>query len=188
MAALACALANGLAAVALATVLAPATPLVPDPAERLAYVREHLLVWRVGWGTWMVAALTLLWFTVWWRGRVGGPRAAVAVAAAGLVVDLCSEVLLVASAPDRYLDAAPLAYFMTGAIANGLYTVAGIMLTLATRLSTTERAWAALLWSAGLMLSLGALAGQPLVIAIATAALFVLFVPWCVYLRRKLGP
>lgn len=188
MAPLACAIANAVAAIALATVLAPATPLAADPAERVSYVREHLLVWRIGWGTWMVAALTLLWFYVWWRGHVGGPRTAVAVAATGLVFDISSELLLMVSAPDRYLDVAPLAYLMTGAIANGLYTVAGIVLTLATPLSAVERVWAAFLWSAGVALSLGALADEPLVIAIATVVLFALFVPWCVHLRRRLAP
>lgn len=42
-----CAAANLVAAVALATVLAPGTPLAAEPA-RAAYVRDHLAVWRAG--------------------------------------------------------------------------------------------------------------------------------------------
>ncbi len=187
MAPLACAAANLVAALVLATVLAPATPLVADPAERARYVGEHLLLWRAGWGTWMVAALTLLWFYVWWRGKVGAGGAAVVVAAAGLAADLSAETLLVVSAPGGYLAVAPVAFFLTGAVANGLYTVAGIMLTLATRLSALERALAALMWSAGLTLSIGAALALPLVTAIATAALFLLFCPWCVHLGRRLA-
>ena len=187
MAPLACAIANAVAALALATVLAPATPLVADPDERLRYVSQHLLLWRLGWGTWMLAALTLLWCYLWWRAKVGASYAAIAVAAAGLVFDLSAETVLIVAAPDRYLEVAPFAFFATGAIANGLYTVAGIRLTLATRLGTPERVWAAFMWSAGLMASLGALLGLPLVTAIATGELFLLFVPWCVYLRRRLG-
>jgi len=184
---LACAIANGLAALVLLVVLAPATPLTADPAERARYVADHLLLWRLGWGTWMLAALTLLWFYVWWRAKTGAPHAALAVAAAGLLVDLSAETLLVVAAPDAFLAVAPLAYVLTGVVANGLYTVAGIALTLATRLSAFERAWAALMWSGGLVLSVGTALGLPIVTAIATGVLFGLFVPWCLYLRRRLA-
>ena len=71
-------------------------------------------------------------------------------------------------------------------IANGLYTVAGIQLTLASPFTPAERAYAAFLWSAGVMLSAGAILGIPIVTAIATAELFVLFCPWCVWLARRL--
>ena len=187
MAPLACALANLVAALALAFVIAPATPLVPDLAERERYIREHLLVWRLAWGTWMLAAATLLWFYVWWRRRVGGPTSALWIAGGGIVADWTSEAALIVAGADAYAAVAPLAFFTTGAIANGLYTIAGIQLTLATRLGTWSRAYAAFMWSAGLMLSLGALISQPLISAIATAELFVLFVPWCVWLWRRLG-
>lgn len=183
---LACAFANGLAAVVLLVVLAPATPLVADPAERARYVADHLLLWRLGWGTWMIAALTLVWFYVWWRAKTGAPHAALAVAAAGLVVDLSAETALVVAAPDAFLAVAPLAYVLTGAVANGLYTVAGIVLTLATPLSAVERAWAALMWAGGLLLSAGAALDLPIVTAIATGVLFPLLVPWCVRLWLRL--
>ncbi len=185
MPALACAVANLVAAVVLAVVLAPATPLVPDLADRERYVRGHLAAWRAGWLVWMLAAATLLWMYAWWRRRVGASRTPLAVAAAGILADWTSELMLIVGAPDRYADVAPLAFFLTGAVANGMYTLAGIQLTLATDLGTRPRAYAAFMWAAGLMLSGGALLGFPLVTAIGSAALFVLFVPWCLWLWRR---
>lgn len=188
MAPLVCAVTNLVAALALAFVLAPATPLVPDVAERERYIAAHLVAWRIGWATWMVAAAALLWFYAWWRARVGAPRSVLAIALAGIAADWTSELLLIVSAPDAYASVAPFAFFLTGAVANGLYTVAGIRLTVATKLGVVPRAYAAFMWSAGVMLSAGALLGIPLVTAIASAELFVLFVPWCVWLWRRLEP
>lgn len=187
MAPLACAAANLLAAILLAVVIAPATPLVPDIAERTAYVRAHLLAWRLGWAAWMLAAATLLWCYAWWRARVGGPRSALAVAALGITADWSAEVALIVAGADGYATVAPFAFLLTGAVANGLYTIAGIQLTLATPLGARPRAYASLMWSAGLLLSAAAVLGQDLIVALATAELFVLFIPWCVWLWRRLA-
>ncbi len=186
MAPLACAVANFIAALVLVIVLAPATPLVVDVAERQRYVSENLVAWRIGWATWMVAAITLLWCYAWWRGRMNAPRRAVVIAAVGITADLTAETMLIVAGADGYVSVAPLAFFLTGAIANGLYTIAGIQLTLATSLGPRERAYAAFMWSAGLMLSLGAIIGAPLVTAIASALLFAFFCPWCVWLWWRL--
>jgi hypothetical protein len=182
---LACAVANLIAVVVLALVLAPGTPVVPDLAERERYIREHLLAWQLGWATWMVAAATLVWCYAWWRRRVSGPHLAVTVAFLGIAADWSAEIALIVSGADGYRAIAPLAFLMTGAIANGLYTVAGVLLTLATPLRPAGRAYAALMWSAGISVSFGALFAIPLITALATAELFALFVPWCVWLWRR---
>ena len=185
MAPLACAAANLVAVIVLALVLAPATPLVADVAERERYIREHLLAWRLGWATWMVAAATLVWFYAWWRAKVGGSRRAITVACVGIAADWSAELALIISGADGYTALAPLAFLLTGAVANGLYTVAGIQLTLATPLGPGGRAYAALMWSAGISLSVAALFGIHLLTAIATGELFALFIPWCVWLWRR---
>ena len=184
LAPLACAFANFAAAVVLAVVIAPATPLVPDLAQRERYVSEHLVAWRVSWAVWMLAAATLLWCYAWWRARVRAPWTPLVVAGLGIVADWTAELLLIFGS---YADSATLAFFITGAIANGLYTIAGIQLTLASPFTPGERAYALFMWSAGVMLSAGAILSLPLVTAIATAELFVLFCPWCVWLSRRLG-
>src|SRR5258706_11212679 len=60
-----CAALNFAAAFALLLVLAPATPLVADPVQRLGYVGTHLLEWRLGGMTWVAAALSLLLVFLW---------------------------------------------------------------------------------------------------------------------------
>ncbi|HEY6958036.1 MAG TPA: hypothetical protein VI814_04360 [Candidatus Limnocylindria bacterium] len=182
LAPLACGVANLLAALAMATLLAPGTPIVDDVGERERYVGEHLLLWRVGWGTWILAAVTLVWFYVWWRARVGAPRWILAIAFAGIAADVTSELMLIVSGADGYRATAPLAFFLTGAIANGLYAVAGIWLTLASPLTGAQRRYAAAMWSAAVLITVGATLAIPLVTAAATAILFTLFSPWCVWL------
>ena len=186
MAPLACAAANLIAALVLAIVLAPATPLVADVAERKRYISDNLIAWRAGWAVWIVAALTLLWCYVWWRGRVNGPHRAIVLAAVGIGADLTAETMLILAGADGYASVAPLSFFLTGAIANGLYTIAGIQLTLAMPLGPRERVYAAFMWSAGLMLSLGAIIAAPIVTALASALLFTFFCPWCVWLWWRL--
>jgi hypothetical protein len=173
---------NFAAALVMALVLAPATPIQPDTAERFAHVQTHLLAWRIGWAVWIAAALSLLWFYAWWRGRIGASYVPVVIAAVGFVADATAEFALI-----YYLvTTATFAFDLTGIVANGLYTICGIWLTLAMPLSRAERLWAAVMWAAGITLSVATLAGAYLVAAVATAVLFALFCPWCVYLAVKL--
>ena len=185
MAPLACAIANLAAVVVLALVLAPGTTLIPSVDERVRYISEHLVAWRIGWMVWMFAAVTLVWFYVWWRVRVNGPHVALLVALAGIVADWTAELALIIAGADGHAAVAPAAFFLTGAVANGLYTVAGIVLTLATRLGPIARAYAVLMWAAGAFLSIGAAIDAPFIPALATAALFALFIPWCLWLRGR---
>jgi hypothetical protein len=179
---LVCAALNFAATLVMALVLAPATPIVADAAERAAHVQTHLLAWRIGWAIWIAAALSLLWFYAWWRVRIGAPFVPVVLAAGGLVADVTSETMLI-----MYdTTTAPFAFALTGVVANGLYTACGILLTLAMRLTTTERIWATVMWTAGITLSLATLTGLYLLAAVATALLFALFCPWCAYLAVKL--
>jgi hypothetical protein len=186
MAPIACAIANLAAVVVMALVLAPGTTIVPSVDERVRYIGEHLVAWRVGWMVWMVAAVTLVWFYVWWRARVNGPHVALLIALAGIVADWTAELALIIAGADGHAAVAPAAFFLTGAVANGLYTVAGIVLTLATRLGPSARAYAVLMWAAGAFLSIGAAIDAPFITALATAALFALFIPWCVWLSSRL--
>src|SRR5688500_1860331 len=179
---LVCAALNFAATLVMAFVLAPATPIVTDAADRSAYVQTHLVAWRFGWAVWIAAALSLLWFYAWWRARIGAPFVTVVLAAGGWVADVTSETMLIM----YNTTTAPFAFVLTGVVANGLYTACGIWLTLAMRLSTTERFWAAVMWTAGVTLSLATLASLYLLAAVATAVLFALFCPWCVYLAVKL--
>ena len=153
--------------------------------ERLVYVGTHLLEWRLAWMTWIAAALSLLAFYWWWRDRINGSYVPLIFAGLGLVADVTAELILIVGGIETYISASPFAFALTGGVANGLYTICGILLTRATPLNGRERAWAMIMWAAGILLSVGALANIPLVTAASTAVLFALFCPWCVYLAVK---
>lgn len=181
-----CAAANLAAAVVLATVLAPGTTLFEETA-RAAYVRDHVVGWRAGWSLWVVAAVSLLLFYRWWASRIHASLALVAIAVAGFAADVAAESLLIAVVPERP-ELARASFVLTGGVANGLYTLAGAVLTVKTPgLHGLLAVWAWAVWILGAVLALFAFLEVPLAIAVTSAALFVLFVPWCVAMGRRLA-
>lgn len=131
----ACAGLNLLGGAALALVLRPGTEVVASLAERAQYIAQHPAVWRGGWLVWMAAALSLLGFYAWWGGQPGMPRWAVLgfwLAAAGITCDFLAESLYIGWLPAQLETIQRLGTVLSGAFANGLYTLGGIVLTLAT--------------------------------------------------------
>lgn len=184
----ACAALNALAFLALALGLRHGTEMAPL-ADRIAFVEGHPLLWRAGWCAWMAAALSLLGFYAWWGCRVPARAATAAflVAAAGLCCDLFAESLFIGWLPDDFEAVQARGTLLTGGMANGLYTAAGIILTLATPgLRSGLRAWAWLAWACGILLSVFSFAGSPMGTAVSATALFLLFCPWVVVAGRAL--
>lgn len=186
----ACALANAAAALALALALAPGLPAEPDLGARIAHALAHPVAWRLGWLLWIAAALTLIWFYAWWGERLRAPRIAAlacALAAAGAVSDILVESVFASWPPQDVAGLATAAAALTGGVANGLYTLAGILLTLSRpRLPPLLLRWAWLVWAAGLALSAASFAGAVPAIAAASAVLFALFCPWAWWLGMRL--
>ncbi len=132
---------------------------------------------RAMWLSWMIAAVSLLAFYAWWGARIGR-IAPVAIAAAGLVCDFTGESMFMTLPNDRT------ASLLTGGAANGLYTVAGILLTLATpALPARWLAWLA--WSAGIALIIVTISDIRIGVIIASAALMVTFIPWVFLMSRQ---
>jgi hypothetical protein len=187
----ACAVLNLVAAGALGLVLRPGTEVVPDAASRIAYISGHELLWRAGWACWIAAALSLLSFYAWWATRLPDWRwgtAALVIASTGLVFDLTAESLLIGWLPKDYASVAPAASVLTGGPGNGLYTVAGALLTFATPgLKGWFAAWTWTIWGAGFGLSAFTFAGNFVGVAVCSAVLFALFCPWCVVFGRRLA-
>jgi hypothetical protein len=95
--------------------------------------------------------------------------------------------MLIALVPERP-DLARLAFALTGGVANGAYTIAGIALSL--RTPAIRRAiawWTAVMWASGIALSIFAVLDLPLGVALATAILFTLFLPWLVVVGRRVS-
>jgi hypothetical protein len=185
-----CAALNLAAMAMMGAVLRFGTELVPGVADRVDYVAAHPVLWRIGWGLWMAAALSLAAFYAWWGSylrRAGWAVVAFVIVSIGVACDLFAESLLIGWVPHDYDRVAPVATLMTGGVANGLYTLAGAILTLGTdSLRGWLRAMAWTIWAAGATLTICAVAGSAVGIAVATTLLFALFCPWVIMLARHL--
>ena len=181
---------NGVAAIALATVLAPGVSLSYGP-DNATYVAAHLGVWRAGWALWIVAALALLAFFAWWATRAGSPHArwiariAVAVGALGVGADLMAEARLIAWSADLDVSGA---LRQSGVVANACYSLAGALLMHATPGWPRSLAvWGWAVWILGIGLTLAAATSSDVGSQVLTTAIFVLFVPWLVVAGRWLS-
>ncbi len=185
-----CAVLNAIAALAMIILLRPGTEVVPEVADRMSYIATHPLLWRAGWSIWIAAALSLLAFYAWWGARLSRRSWALAaflVAACGLICDLLAESLFVSWLPEDIEPMQRLGTILTGGAANGLYTMAGVILTLETAtLRGSMRLWTWAVWAAGLALTTTTLVGSVTGAVISTAFLMTLFCPWAWVMGRNL--
>ena len=190
---------NLAAALAMLLVLQPGLPVADSLlANRLAYVTTHAALWRSAWLLWHAAAIGLLAFYIglasrWWRAAPLRCELALLCATAGLAADLSAEALYAGLAPRSDLQTLAaveaVGGLLTGYVGNGLYTVAGALLTWAGA-SDLPR-WLVLLalpvWAAGVALSAATMlhwaAGQ----FWSTAVLMPAFVLWSALVGRWLA-
>ncbi|MBI4577338.1 MAG: hypothetical protein HY722_13850 [Planctomycetes bacterium] len=187
------------AALAMAWVLAPGLPVEGSLLEsRMAYVSTHRPAWWLGWLLWHAAALGLVAFYLalaglWGREAPLRTGLALLAAGAGLAADLGAETLYMAVAPGSeaaaFRDLERISGALTGYLGNGLYTVAGILLTWAgaRRLPWGLVALAVPTWGAGLSLSACTLADSAAGQFWSTAALMPLFILWSAGVGLWLG-
>lgn len=166
-------------------------------AARMIYVTGHQVSWRLGWLVWNGAAISLLalFVVLALRWRETAPiltRLALLCAAAGLAADLGAETIL-AGTLDRlsgtgYQAAEAIAVALTGYLGNGLYTVAGTLLTIAGRkeLPPALLALGGTVWLCGYALSVATLAHSRAGQFWSAAILMPLFVAWAALLGRRL--
>jgi hypothetical protein len=150
-----------------------------------AYDVAHADRSRAGWLLWMVAALTLAGFYAWWGARVG-MVIPFAIAAVGLACDFAGESLFIGWIPGPATSLYRTASLLTGGAGNGLYTLAAILLTVATPLPPLLRRWAWLAWASGIALTLFTILDSSRGVVIASAALMTLFIPFVMMLGAKL--
>jgi hypothetical protein len=198
-----CIAAHAAGLAAMAVVLQPGTTAGTDSiAERAAYIASRAGAWSAGWAVWMTAALSIVGFYAWWGGwlmetdvlthrtwSTWVATLAVLCAAAGMVCDLTGESLsvfvLVDLATSAALDEASFlgiertSTLLTAGVANGLYTVGGMLLMFAThRLPSWIRAAMWGTWLAGAVMTVSAFAGSTTGIIAATVVLFPLLILW----------
>jgi uncharacterized protein YqjF (DUF2071 family) len=171
-----------------------------DVAERAAFVAANAAAWRIGWTLWLPASLALVLFFAAWADVMEFQAwgvIAVALTLAGATIDWADEMVWIGVAPDL---AARFAHdaFAAGAyalwdrayvvisigLANGLYTIGGIILTaLAFKTPGFPKwlAWfGAVVWALSIDLSVAGLMGDGVVIQLASGLVFAAFLPWTV--------
>lgn len=187
----ACATLNLLAAIAMLFWLRGGTEAIPSFSARASYIVEHAVLWRAGWLIWMIAALSLVAFYAWWGSWIPSSRTAIAaflIAIAGLIFDLFAEALFVGWLPERIEVLGPLGSLLSGAVANGLYAIAGAVLTLGMpSLGGSLRIWAWTIWITGFGLTACTLIGNVTGVALATAILMGLLCPWVALFGWKIA-
>ena len=107
-----------------------------------------------------------------------------AIAALGLLCDFSGESIFIGWLP---IPGSPLertANLLTGGAGNGLYTIAGIMLTVASpSLPLRWLAWLA--WASGIALTVVTILDIRIGVVIASAALMIFFIPWVLVMGRR---
>jgi hypothetical protein len=179
-----CAASHLAAAIGTVVLLRGGSEAEPDPTRRAAYILENPSAWRAGWILWMIAALTLAAFYARWGSRVPNRAigfAAFLIAVPGLLCDFLGESMLISSGANR------VASYLMGGAANGLYTLAGILLTVATpgvRGWLRSLTWA--VWASGVALTVFTVADWPAGYVAASAVLMVLFIPWVLLFGERI--
>jgi hypothetical protein len=187
------------AGAALLFLLQPGLPVAGTTvAARLTYVTDRTGAWSAGWMAWHLAALALLAFYVALAGQIGRDaplRAMLALvcAAAGLAADLGGQAIYLIVAPGlpapAFEVAEDAAEALTAYVANGLYTVAGILLVTAGARAMPGWLVAASVpvWAAGLGMSAAALAGSASGLSASGAVLVPAVAVWTALMARWLA-
>ena len=194
------------AGIAMALVLRHGLDTNRDIDDRLRFIDEHRAAWIAGWIAWNVAALAFLGFVATFRraheaagtarSRVG--RLAVLAAVAGVALDLAAESIEMAALPSlarralgapgshsEFLAAHRAAVLMTGFAANGLYTLAVLLLLAACRgIARAQRSAGAAVVAAGVAVSLASLAHSVAGMFWSNAILVPLLLVWLALVAR----
>ncbi|HSS77874.1 MAG TPA: hypothetical protein VLV54_14165 [Thermoanaerobaculia bacterium] len=169
--------------------------------ERMAYIASRPAGWIGGWGLWMICALLLVAFMAVLRGHLPAPDPAadlaLALSAAGMGVDLLCDVIQIqvlplaaAAGPGQitpFLLLERLAFTGGTTVANGLYTISVVLMTVGLRRSTPATRFAG--WATGVsgaVMVLSGLVVSPALLLASTGPTIGFFSLWTVLVARDL--
>jgi hypothetical protein len=176
--------------------------VVSPLAERMAYLAGRPPGWTWGWGVWMLCTLLLVAYMAALRplaSRSLAAQLALVLAAAGMAVDLFSDVIQIqvlpltaragAAAPATFLAFERLALTGGATVANGLYTVGVLLMTAALRgrLRAPARIAGAATVAAGAAMAVAGLLPAPELLAASTGPTIGFYSLWTVLVARDLG-
>lgn len=197
-----CVLAHLVALAMLAVVLRHGGLTEPTAAIRGQFIATHSAAWSIGWSTWMVAAATLVGFYAWWGSQLAAryvATAAVVITAIGMVFDFSGESLIslllverastASSLPAEFSDVERAFVLLSAGAANGLYTIGGALLTLATfGLPAWVRATMWATWLAGAIMTVAAGLNSVNGMVVSTVVLFPLLILWMAWMGARWRP
>lgn len=179
----------------MALLMRPGTPLVPLQ-QRMSFLASAPLGWRLGWAVWMLAALALVAYFVSLSEYLESAvrRAALVCVAAAIAVDLSCDAMQIVLLPLAAGGDAHTFLLVERAVglggtlvANGLYSLAAVIVTLRLR-RPLDRVLGAAIGAAGAAMCAGGLFDLPRVIEISTGPTIILFCGWAISLAYSLEP
>jgi hypothetical protein len=177
-----CSVVHVIAAVATLAWIRDGSEAESDLVARAAYVVTHALTWRAAWFIWMIAAITLGGFFCWWAIRSHTQRLALmalVVGFFGLIADFFADAFFIGWVPERYASYALFTTIVSEVVANGLYSIAGAILMVASAPKQSWfRMWGWAAWIAGFALAAAGAMRWDAAIVVSSGLLFATFIPW----------
>jgi len=174
----------------------------PDLAERFRWLQANETKWVLVWWFWTVSTLSLPAFLASWilqlRNRYKAPNwawGALAICLVGTLCDVSGEAIYVAwiTHPARSFEGFQWGikayYVLSAAIANGLYCIAGFILSYLSVRAKFLKGFVSLfgfaMWVVGLSLTVFAFRFHPKGVLIAGGLTMVMFLPWAAWVGWK---
>ena len=173
----------------------PGSALVPLP-ERMEYLAGHPAGWTWGWGIWMLCSLLLLGYVAALRSRRPSFAAdlALTLTAAGMGVDLLCDVVQIRALPlatasePLFLSLEAIVFTGGATVANGLYTIAVLILTLRLRLGLAARLAGVATVVFGTAMAVAGMVPSPRLLELATGPTIGFYSLWTILTARSLIP
>jgi hypothetical protein len=111
----------------------------PDLHDRMAFLVNHRMLWTFAWLSWTVAGPAILYFYMALSdAHPSSPKIAVFFTVAALAPDLAGQAIEIGvlpgvSSPELFLTFSRTATVLSGYLANGLYSLAALMLVWSSR-------------------------------------------------------
>lgn len=191
--------AHAVAFFAMIVLLRQGTLSESDVLVRGRYIADHAAAWSIGWSAWMLAAMSYVGFCAWWGSQLAARYLAITgvlVAAFGMVFDFSGEGLSILLLVERAATAGENAVafsnlersitLLTAGAANGLYTLGGFVLMLATPdLATWIRMAMWGTWLAGTAMTVAGVFNHIGGMVASTAVLFPLMIAWTAWMGAR---
>jgi len=184
-------------------VVSGGTEAEPDMNKRMQWVSQWKSIWAAVWVIWILASMSLLAFCVVWSERLRELGASwssllmgCSICGTGLLCDLSGEFVNIVFltmpgvSSDDFTHHARLYGILGPGIANGLYCIAGLVLSCVSWRVEFLRGPVAMLgfamWLVGLALTVAAVIDHRTAMVVTGGGVMILFIPWATLVGLRL--